>query len=167
MKLETTRLLLRKYTLNDKENLIALFTDESVMKHVDMGVMSVENAKTLWEKLVNEFYPQGKDTIYGVFAKDDFRYIGHAAIRPRPQNQKDWEISYMLKTEEWRKGFATEIARCLIEYGFKELLLPQVFATIDDENYGSIKVAEKAGMSFLRYEYDEQGRFSVYVTNRN
>ena len=68
----------------------------------------------------------------------------------------------MLREEDWGKGFATEIARRLIEYGFGELNLPEIFATVDDENLASHRVLEKAGMNFKEYEYDEDGRFSVY-----
>jgi len=164
--IETQRLLLENYTAEDKEHLIALLTDESVMKHVDTGDFSIEKAEILWTKLLEDFYPQGKDTIWAIFAKDDLRYVGHAAIRPRPTKTEDWEISYLLKTEDWGKGFATEIARRLIAYGFDELNLTQVVATIDDDNFGSIKVAEKAGMSFSHYEFDEDGRFSVYLINK-
>jgi len=165
--IETKRLLLKNYIAEDKKHLIALLTDESVMKHVDSGVFSLEKAEILWTKLLKDFYPQGKDTIWAIFAKDDSRYVGHAAIRPRPTKTEDWEISYMLKTENWGKGFATEIARRLIEYGFDELNLTQVVATIDDDNFGSIKVVEKAGMSFSYYEYDDDGRFSVYSADKN
>jgi RimJ/RimL family protein N-acetyltransferase len=162
MKLETERLLIKKYTPKEKADLIALFTDEKVMRHVNTGVMSVGNVEKLWKKLMEDFYPNGKDTIFAVFAKDDKRYIGHAAIRPRPTKTTDWEISYMLKTEEWGKGFATEIAQRLIKFGFDDLNLPLIVATIDDDNLDSIKVAEKAGMSFSHYEFDAEGRFSVY-----
>jgi [ribosomal protein S5]-alanine N-acetyltransferase len=161
-KIETERLFLRLYSAENKADFINLSTDETVMKHVDRGVFTLEKAEALWKKLIEDFYPSGKDTIYAVFAKTDKRYIGHAAIRPRPTRTEDWEISYMLFREEWGKGFATEIARSLIRFGFEELNLPEVFATIDDDNFGSIKVVEKAGMSFLRYEFDEDGRFSVY-----
>ena len=65
----------------------------------------------------------------------------------------------MLREEEWGKGFATEIAARLIRFGFVELNLPEVFATIDDENTNSIRVVEKAGMNFLRQELDEDGRY--------
>jgi len=164
--LETERLLLRIYKEKEKADFIALSTNEKVMKYVDIGVFTKEKAETLWTKLIEDFYPNGKDTIFAVFAKDDKRYIGHAAIRPRPSKKEEWEISYMLKSEEWGKGFATEIARGLIQFGFEELNLLQVFATIDDENFDSIKVAEKAGMEFLRYEFDDQGRFSVYSVKK-
>lgn len=164
--LETERLILSLYKDNEKDNFIVLLTDEKVMEFVDIGVFTKEKAEILWTKLIEDYYLNGKETIYAVFAKDDKRYIGHAAIRPRPTKKEDWEISYMLRTEEWGKGFATEIAERLIAFGFDELNLPEVFATIDDENYGSIKVAEKSGMRFLRYEYDEKGRFSVYSVKK-
>ena len=160
--METERLKLRLYTENEKEQLLALFTDEEVMKHVDAGVLTNEKAEALWRKLIEDFYPKGVDTIYAVFAKTDERYIGHCSIRPRPEKKDDWEIGYILKKEEWGRGFASEIAARLIRYGFENLNLPEVFATIDDDNFGSIKVAEKTGMSFSHFEYDEQGRFSVY-----
>jgi ribosomal-protein-alanine N-acetyltransferase len=160
--LETLRFILRRYSEADKIHLIELFTDKIVMKNVDQGVMTVAQAETLWTKLMDRLYPQGVDTIYAVSAKDDLRYVGHASIRPRKPHKDDWEIGYILTTENWGKGFATEIASRLIKHGFEKLCLKEIFATIDDDNIGSIKVAEKAGMSFLRYEFDKQGRFSVY-----
>ena len=144
------------------DNFISLTTDETVMKFVETDAFDIEKAKNLWSKLLEEFYPQGKNTIYAVFGKNENRYIGHAAIRPRAAKPEDWEISNMLRTLEWDKDFATEIARGLIEFGFGDLNLSEVFATIDDNNFNSIKVAEKAGTSFLRHEFDEEGRFSVY-----
>jgi [ribosomal protein S5]-alanine N-acetyltransferase len=160
--METERLILRLYGENEKSYLVELFTNEDVMKHVDTGVFRVEKAESLWQKLIEDFYPKGKNTIYAVFAKTDERYIGHASIRPRPEKTEDWEIGYILRKEEWGKGFATEIAARLVRFGFENLKLPEVFATIDDDNSASIKVAEKTGMNFSHFEYDEQGRFSVY-----
>lgn len=161
-KLETERLLLKTYTKEDKESFIRLLTDEVVMKYVDTGVYSVEKAESSWKKLSEELYPQDAKTIFAVFDKDDERFVGNASIRPRPAKKEEWEISYILRSEEWGKGFATEIAKRLIKFGFNKLNLSEVFATIDDDNFDSIKVAEKAAMTFLHYEFDEEGRFSVY-----
>ncbi len=68
--METERLILRLYGAKEKSLLIELFTDEDVMKHVDTGVFSIEKAEALWKKLIEDFYPKGKNTIYGVFSKD-------------------------------------------------------------------------------------------------
>ena len=160
--MKTERLILRLYEESDKDNLLQLLTDETVMRHIEGDVCSQQQAEEIWLKLTENFYPSGITTIYGVFAKFDGRYIGHAAIRPRPTNKEEWEISYILRTEEWGKGYATETARKLVEFGFNELKLNAVFATVDTDNYASIRVLGKIGMRHIRDEYDELGRFYLY-----
>ena len=160
--METERLEIRLYKESEEQNIVGLLTDEAVMKFVDTGVFSREKAEKLWTKLYESFYPNGITTIYGVFEKSDGRYLGHAAIRPRPLQPDEWEISYILKTEEWGKGYATEIARKFIEFGFNELKLKAVYATVDTDNFASIRILEKIGMKHIRDEYDEQGKFYLY-----
>lgn len=46
----------------------------------------------------------------------------------------------------WSKGYATETAKALVEFGFKKLCLHRVFATCDPENTASARVLEKTGM---------------------
>lgn len=96
------------------------------------------------------------------YASVDSRFLGYASLRPRPTKSEQWEIVYVLKREEWGKGFATEIARRLIEFGFEQLNLSEIFATVDDDNFPSIRVLTKVGMKFFEFDYDEQGRYSVY-----
>lgn len=160
--METERLALRLYAETDKTDFVNLFTDELVMKHVGDGVLTIEQAENLWRKLFEKLYAENCRTIWAIFALDDARYVGNASLRPRPTRPADWEIGYVLKEKEWNKGFATEIARRLIEYGFDALNLPEIFATVDDDNFPSIHVLEKSGMSFLEYDCDEAGRYSVY-----
>ena len=136
------------------------------MKYVGDGVMTKVQAEAFWQKLFEKLYPQNFN-IWAVFAKEDFAYVGHAGIYPRPTHTKDWEFVYFLNRKSWGKGYATEIARRIIEFGFEELNLPEVFATVDDVHSASIHVLEKAGMSFKNYEYDEEGRFSVYSIKKS
>ena len=163
--METERLVLRKYVAEDKAHLISLFTDEEVMKYVGEGVLTEAEAETWWKKLFEKFYPQNLN-IWAVFTKENSRYVGHAGIYPRPTRNQDWEFVYFLSRNAWAKGYATEIARRIIAYGFEELNLPEVFATVDDEHSASIRVLEKAGMKFKNYEFDDGGRFSVYSIRR-
>lgn len=43
---------------------------------------------------------------------------------------------------------ATEAARLLIDFGFKELHLHRIYATCDPRNIASYKVMEKLGLTF-------------------
>lgn len=161
-RLETERLFLDFYAEKDKADFIELFTDEAVMKHVGNGVLRSEEDEAFWKKLFEKLYPENFK-IWAVFAKADSRYVGHAGIYPRRARKEDWEFVYFLRRDAWGKGFATEIARAIIEFGFGELKLPKIYATVDDDHAASIRVLEKAGMKFSEYEFDAQGRFSVYA----
>jgi [ribosomal protein S5]-alanine N-acetyltransferase len=161
-RIETDRLVLTLYTDRDKNDFIRLLTDERVMRYVDKGPLSSDQAETLWRKLMDEFYPKGVDTIWAVFGKDDGRFVGNASLRPRPERQKDWEIGYYLTPAEWGKGFATEIASRLVRFGSETAGLREVYATVDKENVASIHVLEKSGLKFFRKEYDDRGVYYVY-----
>lgn len=164
--MESERLFFRRYEKKDKDDFINLFTDEAVMKYVGEGVLTRVEAEAFWKKLFETLYPQNFN-IWAIFAKKDAGYVGHAGIYPRPTRQQDWEFVYFLQRESWGEGFATEIARRVIDYGFEELNLSEVFATVDDVHRASIRVLEKAKMRFLRREFDDDGRFSVYSIKRN
>ncbi len=164
--METERLFLRRYTEKDKQDFVALFTDAAVMKCVGDGVMTAEQAEAFWRKLFEKLYPRNFN-IWAIFTRADSRYVGHAGIYPRPTKKEDWEFVYFLNRDSWGKGYATEIARRIIKYGFEELNLPEAFATVDDDHSTSIRVLEKAGMNFERYEFDDDGRFSVYSIKKS
>lgn len=127
--------------------------------------MTEAEAEAWWHKLFENFYPHGLN-IRAVLTKENSEYIGHAGIYPRPAKKEEWEFVYFLSGKNWGKGFATEIARRILEYGFEELKLPQIIASVDGEHSDSIRVLEKAGMKFERFEFDEDGRFSVYSVKK-
>jgi hypothetical protein len=109
--LHTDRLRFELYTDRDKANFIELLTDPAVMRFVENGPLNIDQADALWRKLMREFYPDGVDTIWAVFAKDDGRYVGNASLRPRPERQQDWEIGYYLKPGEWGKASEPRLPR--------------------------------------------------------
>lgn len=160
--MRTDRLRLRKYRREDREDLFALLTDERVMRRVGLaGDDLPETAGNVWRAVID-----GGENAWAVVAGPEERYVGHCFIKPREEAPGEWEIGYLLGKAEWGRGFATEIAGKLIEYGFEELALDRVWATVDDDHGASIRVLEKIGMEFVRHEYDEQGRFSVYAVRR-
>lgn len=165
LELETNRLLIKKYTAEEKTDLINLFTDPETMKYVGDGVMTVTEAERWWQKLFEKFYPQEMN-IWAVFARESSDYVGHAGIYERPVKTEDWEFVYFLRRGAWGQGYATELARRIIEFGFEELRLPEIFASVDNDHPASIRVLEKSGLSFVRFEYDEKGSYSVYSIKR-
>lgn len=60
------------------------------------------------------------------------------------------ELGFMIMKKYWGQGYATEIAKALIEHGFQNLGLKQIVALTDPDNHASIQVLRKAGFQFSR-----------------
>jgi RimJ/RimL family protein N-acetyltransferase len=60
------------------------------------------------------------------------------------------EFSYVITREQWNLGYATEMARAILERAQQDRSLLQVWAVCDTENIASRRVLEKAGMTLDR-----------------
>ncbi len=62
------------------------------------------------------------------------------------------EVSYYFDSRDWGRGYATELVTVSIHYGFDTVRLPAIQAFARPENVVSVRVLEKCGLTFLRYE---------------
>ncbi len=74
------------------------------------------------------------------------RMIGACDLTLEESDQAD--LGYILSREAWGRGYATEMARALLDRGFSDLGLRRMFATCDRENDASRRVLTKAGLLF-------------------
>src|SRR5215471_9786437 len=81
---------------------------------------------------------------WAVEEKASGKFIGRIGFL-YPEGWPDFEIGWTLARSHWGKGFATEGARCALEYGFNELNKEHIISLIHPNNKGSIRVAEKLG----------------------
>jgi len=166
--LETERLIFRPYESGDRALLVALFTDPSVMKFVGTGVQTEEQAREGFERIFTKVYAPGAFDVWALFEKAGGTFVGHAELKPRGDelaSPGDFEIIYVLGSESWGRGFATEAARRILAYGFGELKLRRIVATVDAENEASIRVLLKLGMRYEAEFEDEYGKTLVYVAD--
>jgi RimJ/RimL family protein N-acetyltransferase len=76
------------------------------------------------------------------------------------------EIGYWIRVEEWGRGYATEAARAVIDYGFEALGLHRIWAGHFERNPSSGRVMEKLGMAregVLRAHVRKWGRFENLI----
>ena len=69
-------------------------------------------------------------------------------------------IGYVLEPRYWRRGLGSEVCRLVLDYGFKQLALPEVVAVIDPHNDASIGLVRKFGLR-LRGRCAWQGQARV------
>ncbi|MFC4786105.1 GNAT family N-acetyltransferase [Nocardioides sp. MAHUQ-72] len=87
--------------------------------------------------------------------------IGSASVWTTSPVDRVGELGYTIRRDCWGRGYATEVARLLVELGFGQLDLERLAATCDPANEASVRVLEKAGLrreGLLRGLYLVRGR---------
>ncbi|HEX6508595.1 MAG TPA: GNAT family N-acetyltransferase [Chloroflexota bacterium] len=151
--LETERLVLRRFTEADADNLFELDSDPEVMRFLNGGTPTpremIENV-TLPKFL---HYDEGFEGFgyWAAIEKSTGEFLGWFGFGPRNDSSPhNVELGYRLRRSAWGKGYATEGARALIRKGFTELGVQCVFATTYQDNLASRRVMEKAGLTLVR-----------------
>lgn len=143
--IETDRLRLRMFRDSDVDNLAALFADPEVMRYVGNGE-PVDRAEA--EKALASIIAHWERHGFGRWAiedKETGEFVGYGGLRSLFGTP---EIVYHFATRHWGKGFATEMARASLRWGFAQRGFQQVVAIAKPENAASIHVMEKLGMHF-------------------
>lgn len=151
--LETERLILRRFTMGDIDNLVALDGDPAVMRYITGG------PPTPRDTLEHDHLPYYLDYYkryagYGFWAvieKATGDFLGWFHFRPAEDAPADEpELGYRLRRSAWGKGYATEGSRALIDKGFTDLGVRRVVAFAFQPNIASTRVMEKCGMRLIR-----------------
>jgi RimJ/RimL family protein N-acetyltransferase len=145
--LETDRLLLRQFTLDDLDALAQIFADPEVVKHLGSGQpVSRGETETALRSIIAHWGRQGFGRWAAVY-RPTRELIGYGGLR---NFHGEPELVYLLKKAYWGHGLATEMARASLKFGFAELGFERIIAIAKTANVASHRVMEKAGMSFER-----------------
>jgi len=145
--IETARLRLRPFTLDDVDEIHRLFVEPGVRKYLwDDEAVPREQTASVIESSVALFNTNGYG-LWAVFPGEEDRLIGFCGFW-HFHDPPELELLYGIAPSHWGQGLATEAARAMIRYGFEELGFDRIAASTDTPNLASVRVMEKAGMSF-------------------
>jgi len=138
--LATTRLELRPYESRDREGFIALVSDPGVMAR--LGGPAADPSG-LFEWLCSHDPALG-ELGWGVFPRGTTDLAGHVFLQSL--SSKSAELGFLVLPSFQGQGLATEAARAVLQYGFSELGLSEVHATVDLELTGDQRVLHGFGI---------------------
>ena len=145
--LETERLYLRKYTLDDVEKNYLYSQEESRKKGIPNEVYAdIQASRDNVEFILSTYEKRGFPYVYVVALKDIDEYIGHISLSEIPEGI---EIGYAICEKHQGKGYATEIVRAYAAWGKRELGLEKIYGVTYTDNTASKKVLEKTGFTFV------------------
>jgi RimJ/RimL family protein N-acetyltransferase len=159
--LETPRLSLRQYRINDFESFAALNANEQARAHMG-SLLNRAQSRQRFDTFIQEVHVPGHEA-WAAVLRDSGAYIGHCWLTVR-EGANDLDFGLVLDPSVWRQGYGTEIAKAVIEHALKTH--QRVMATVDLDHVASIKLLERAGMKREREAYDEKGAYLIYALSR-
>ena len=146
--LESERVILQEIEKKDWSDIHKYASQPIVCQYQPWGPNTETESKKIVEQVLEDAKAASRSRfVFVVIQKIDGRMIGSGEFNLRDQINKVGKIAYIINPDHWGKGFATEVAQILIEFGFNEFNLHRIYATCDPRNIGSIKVLEKIGMT--------------------
>jgi len=143
--LTTDRLVLRRFTWEDLDLLDRLQSDPEVMRHVG-GIKTRAQTEAQLESRILDYYEQYPGLgMWATLERATGACIGTHLLN-HIQGETYIQVGYVLFSQYWGRGYATEMTVALLRYGFTELALPEIFAITDLPNVASQHVLLKAGL---------------------
>ena len=166
--LETSRLILRKFTERDMEALFLILKDEEANKFLPWyPVKDLEETRRFYQERYAAKYGQPQAYAYAICLKTDNFPIGYVKV----DMEEHHDFGYGLRKEFWHRGIATEAGGAVAQV--RKDGLPYITATHDRNNPRSGNVMRKLGMTY-RYSYEELWQpknfpviFRMYQLNLN
>lgn len=147
MILETERLILRDFVAEDWQ---AVLTYQRNPLYLRYYAWTTRTPKEVQE-FVTMFLEQQtqKPRIkyqLAIILRSSGALIGNCGVRMNAPNAVKAEIGYEIDPAHWGRGYATEAATTITQYGFTELKVHRIWASCNAENVGSARVLKKLGM---------------------
>jgi [ribosomal protein S5]-alanine N-acetyltransferase len=164
MILETNRLLMRPFQVEDAAGMFLLNNDPEVIQYTgDPPFESIEHAQDF---ILN--YRNYEKPGYGrlsVLLKSTHEYLGWCGLSLN-ETTNETDIGFRFQKRYWNKGYATEAATASLQYGF-QLGLSKIIGRAVKENQASIRVLIKIGMQFEHEFFAHGFTCEQYYINSN
>lgn len=144
--LVSERLRLRRIEKGDTEALFACVNDPSVRRHTSFQKGTLLFPDRLF-RYFDDTYQSLRDLHFGIEIKEGTGLIGICSLQFWDREAGRARLGYLLAPSCWNRGFATEAARSVVEFGFDTLQLSRIEARCSIHNPASEKVLRKCGFT--------------------
>jgi RimJ/RimL family protein N-acetyltransferase len=162
--LATGRLRGLPLSATDLGDLGALHRDERVLAAFGAGPMTADETRAFFERRLRHWGDHG----FGIWVFRDAAgsFVGRCGIhRWRLDDVDEVELGYVVRSELWSQGYATEMGDAVVGYSFSALRLASLVGFTRADNARSRRVLEKLGFLFER-DFVADGEQSVLYRRR-
>ena len=150
-RIESNRLILRRFTKDDIAALYEIYRDEEVNRFLPwFPLRSMEEATAFFREKFADNYAKVQGYNYAICLKTDDVPIGYVNVAMDDSH----DFGYGLRKEFWHRGIVTEAGKAVVAQLAKDGI-PYITATHDVNNPRSGGVMRRLGMKY-QYSYEEQ-----------
>ena len=147
MKIETERLILRDFVKDDWQRVLEYQSDPLYLRYNKW----IERTPETVQEFVGWFLDQQEENPrikfqLAVVLKSDNLLIGNCGVRMDKEDDVEANIGYEYDPKYWNRGYATEAAHAIVDFGFRHFGVHRIWADLVADNIGSAHVLEKLGM---------------------
>lgn len=140
--IETDRCVIRETTAEDVDSFYKIYSDPQITKYMEGLYPEIEQEKQYVREYIEKVYAFYEFGVWTVIEKASGEVIGRAGFSYR-QGYDDPEIGYIIGVPWQRHGYAEEVCRAILEYGWRELGFERVQALVETENEPSLTLCDK------------------------
>ena len=145
----TERLLLEDMNQEDLASMMRLARDPRIMKYVFIWLENDEQVAGFVQHAIDESgRADRQDYVLAVRVAGTGEFAGFAMLEIDPEQPTTAEVGCILVPGCWKSGYASEILRALLAFGFGRLSLHRIYGKCDDLNHASAHVMEKCGLQY-------------------
>ena len=147
--METTRLKLIPLHVDHLADYFKIVSNPNVMKYIRKTSDTLEAAQTALERYTNYALKAPGLGAWSLYLKDTNEHIGVGVLIHMELKIEcgKVEVGYQFRPEHWGKGYAQEVTRCLIDYGFNTAALPEIYGTTHPDHVVSQAILQKCGLT--------------------
>lgn len=152
--LETERLLFRPHEPGDREAFCAMEQDSDVRRYVGGAPRTREAAEAKFEGALAPIPHRMR--LWATVLRSSGQYIGRCGVYPHVEGDAtargEGVLAFYIARPYWSQGYATEAGAAFVRFGFDELELEKMVATVQEGNRASMRVLEKLGFTLTGIE---------------
>ena len=165
--LTSQRLQFENYKEQDIDFLKRLLKNPHMVRYIGEGHVRTDNEiKQFLAWILNHYRTNEHYGLKLLINKETGEKVGHAGIVPQMiEGEEVVEIGYWIDESHWHKGYATEAAIELRDFGLYHLKANKMISLIQEGNIASEKVALRIGMKKEKQIVLNEKSVNVYAIN--
>lgn len=166
--MSSDQVILRSFNSSDIDALSELLNNKKIWDQLRDYLPHPYSRKDAEQYINNK---AGEKPILTFAVETNNKLVGNISLKPQDDiHRHSAELGYWIGEPYWGNGYATQAIQNIVTYGFQEINLARIFATVMENNQGSMKALTKSGFQlegiskkgFIKNDrYLDEHRFAI------